>query len=275
MAARALGGEPRPQDLDAAAAQGREVEQRQAVHCRRRCLEHQARGRTGNGFVGARIDESFLLDEYETEELDKDGKKKKRRLVGFARHRKGRRLHRPPERQVRAAGGAGEFFPLPVLHALSGGQRGLQGRHDRHRGLHAGELRSRAPRRVACPQGLLGTRPRSRDARIHRPRQRCLALHRGACVETGRRAVRGGFRSARCDQGPATCRDLFGDDGADCRRPRQVQRKTVQRQARPHGAEVRHRSATGARHRHARCRFRCRAPSCRPGASGVRQDARR
>ena len=56
---REVGGEPGPQDVDAAAASRGEVAQRPGVHSRRRRLEPQARPRSEDRLLGPRSHEGF------------------------------------------------------------------------------------------------------------------------------------------------------------------------------------------------------------------------
>ena len=239
---REVGGEPRPQDVDPAPAPQRQVAQRPPVHGRRRRLEPEARARSQDGLVRARPHEGLSPRGLRDRREGRQGQPEEVvATLGCERDPEGRRLHRPPERQVRAARRARAALPLPAAHHGSGRERRVQGRQQRHRRLPARRQRGREEAGAQGAQGgLLGRRALSRPARVHRPRRRPGGGRGRARVEAGGRALRRRHRPARGAPEDPAREDVPGHDGLHGD-GEDAAGEAVRRQARPAGDALRDR----------------------------------
>ena len=161
-ALRKVGGEPRPQDLDAPAPQDRQVAQRPAVHGGRRGVEHQAGARPEDWLLGPGAHEGVhprgVRDrgegrQGEPQEVDAP--------LGRERGPEGRRLHREAQRQDAADRGAGVAVPLPVPDPRPGGERRVQGGLERDGGVRAGREPAGAQAGAQGAEGSTGAAGRT------------------------------------------------------------------------------------------------------------------
>ena len=189
---REVGGQPRPQDVDAPHPAQRQVAQRPGVHGRRRRLEPQARPRRQDGIVHGRPHEGVHPRGVRDRREGRQGQREEvHPPLGRQRHPEGRRLHRAAERQDPAARDSRAPLPLPAAHPGPGRERRVQGRLERHRRLHDGRERGRAEAGLQGEARLLGRRPVPRHARVHRSRRRRRRQGQRAGRQAGRRPVPG------------------------------------------------------------------------------------